>query len=261
MAACWYAAAFDSPAQMLMPGVLPHGDRHYPHPFYMAAGELRPRLERGTEISCMLSVFGNPNPLLGKIVDAMSEAGHSSNWGGRFRIERLVSLTNGLLRVVSRSAGFDPRRNQDWPKWEAPSRQDAGTVTMTFETPLRLRIKGRLQSDPSFSEIIRALLRRIHLLVRLYSHVELEPGWAHGLIESAATVTTRRSHWQLIKASRMSGRQERRIPLDGWLGRVELSGSALGGLFPFLDAGRYVGIGSGTSHGFGCYALDSGGGR
>src|SRR5437867_3073064 len=55
---CWYATAFESSAETCPAGALEHGDRRVPHPFYMATGEMRLELERGTEMQCRLGLFG-----------------------------------------------------------------------------------------------------------------------------------------------------------------------------------------------------------
>ena len=129
-------------------------------------------------------------------------------------------------------------------------------MSLSFLSPVRIITDKRLARDPSFADIVRALLRRIHILATLYSQVNLEKGWAQPLIELAQTIRTVDSHWDYVCETRRSGSQQRDIPMDGVIGGMTVVGD-LTRFKPFFDAGQWIGIGKTTSHGMGCYVVEA----
>jgi hypothetical protein len=238
-ARCWYAAAFDTPAVTHPAKPLHHAEQNRPHPFYLvAAPDERPFLPPGERLPCLLTLFGNQKELAGKILDALAAAGAAGRWGGYFDVESAGSAFGpGPSLVPWRLSPVVPTRRAE----------------IDFVSPLRLRIKGLVQREPAFPEFMRALLRRIHLLVRLYSEVDLPPNWALPLVEGARALDVRHKNWRYMCEARASGRQGRKVAFDGVFGGFIVSGE-LDGLWPFLDAGQWIGVGSSTSHGFGCFA-------
>lgn len=123
---------------------------------------------------------------------------------------------------------------------------------------LRIRTRGRYNPRPGFLAITHALLRRLHLLAAVHAGGPADSGWMRPLLEAADRVRTRRAEWTLYRWSRPSGRQQAEIPMDGLLGEVEAEGE-LGPLLPYLEAGQWLQVGSGTSAGLGAYELTAAG--
>ncbi|MGB9606676.1 MAG: CRISPR system precrRNA processing endoribonuclease RAMP protein Cas6, partial [Bryobacteraceae bacterium] len=63
-----------------------------------------------------------------------------------------------------------------------------------------------------------------------------------------------RSDFQLYRWERTSGRQKRPVAMDGVIGALEATGD-LTPLMPYLRAGEWLHVGSGTSMGMGRYTL------
>lgn len=248
---CWYSIAFDTEAAATGGARLQHGDAHRPHPYYLtAAPDFRSRLEAGTELAVRLCVFGNPEPLFGKLLAAIAEAGGSGNWGGPFRIDRVVSLVNPLQRTH----GVKPF---PFPSWSPPEARDVWRLRIRMTSPLRIREKGQLVRQPDFVRFVLALGRRIHLLAGMYStDVELPRGWSLELAALAAACDVEAYDWQYLREERTSGRQKREVPMDGMLGGLAVQGR-LTELYPFLLAGQWMGVGASTGHGLGGYWVEA----
>jgi len=123
-----------------------------------------------------------------------------------------------------------------------------------FVTPLRIRTEGRYNLRPDFVAITHALLRRIHLLSSIYGEGGGDHTWMHELLRKADEVKTRRADFRLYEWDRMSGRQGRRVQMDGVIGSLEAEGD-LTDLAPYFRAGEWVSVGSGTSMGMGRYRV------
>jgi len=254
---CWYATAFDSAGNVASrsDALLHHGDARVSHPYYLATAPLFEReLAAGSFLPCLLTVFGQPDPLLSKILSALKSAGRSARWGGGFRICRYASaLTPDSSTTIQRQPQIGLVGAM--PRWKPNPTASLNAVRLRFLSPLRLRIAGTVEREPAFPEIVRALLRRIHILAGLYSRVKLEQGWAQSLVDLARTAQVVHSQWTFVGETRRSGRQHRSIPIDGVLGELTVAGD-LSRLWPFLDAGQWTGVGASTSHGLGCFILE-----
>jgi hypothetical protein len=253
---CWYAFAFDSPAALYPEARLTRLDDHTAHPYYFAsAPTFDSQLTAGTLLPCLLTLFGRAEPLLNRLLASLEEAGRSGRWGGRFRIRQVISplvpairLDGGQCKRESPSAG--------WPAWRIPERCQVNAARLRFLSPLRLRIQGTVQRQPAFPEMIRALLRRIHVLAGLYGAATLPDDWKPPFIDQASRAVTLHQEWTYFREDRRSGRQHRRIPIDGVLGELTVAGD-LTALWPFLDVGQWIGMAASTGHGLGAYVLDA----
>jgi hypothetical protein len=254
---CWYSYAFDSPAALFAAAPLQRLDEHNAHPFYLASAlsDLR-TMPAGAALPCLLTVFGRTAPLLNRILNALAEAGQSARWGARFR---LATVTSPLHPEVWREGAHTLVRPAEplWPAWEIPQQRDVRAARLRFLSPLRLRIRGQLQTRPDFTGICRSLLRRIHVLAGLYGGVSAPAGWTSSLLDQAAAAIVVASSGQSFREHRNSGRQHRRIILDGVNGQITVAGD-LSALWPFLEVGQWIGIGASTGHGLGAYVLDQG---
>ncbi len=72
---------------------------------------------------------------------------------------------------------------------------------------------------------------------------------------AAAEVKTFHRHWDYELEHRTSGRQQRKIPMDGVSGVLE-AGGVQGSIWPFLDLAKWLGIGSSTGQGFGAIFVE-----
>jgi CRISPR-associated endoribonuclease Cas6 len=132
--------------------------------------------------------------------------------------------------------------------------QEIKSLTIEFLTPTRLYYNERLVFDLEFHILVRQLLRRISLLS--YFHCGIDPSvWDFkGLINKAqeVKVTDRNLGW--YDWERYSGRQETKINMGGFVGKIAFTGD-LTPFWPYLLLGEYVHVGKGSSFGLGKYEI------
>jgi hypothetical protein len=252
---CWYSLAFESPSNLFPDAALHRTDARVAHPFYLASAPVWDRhLEAGAALPLLLTLAGRPSPLLGRLLESLEEAGRSGRWGGRFHVHRVVSPLNPAI-CFQDAERWSEAGAVAWPGWPVPERREVEGARLRFLSPLRLRIRGEMQRSPQFSSIVGALLRRLQLLAALYGGARLEGDWKAPLIRQAGNLAVAAQSWTYLREQRWSGRQGQSIPIDGMLGEIVVAGD-LSGLWPFLDVGQWLGVGTSTGHGCGAYVLD-----
>jgi len=127
------------------------------------------------------------------------------------------------------------------------------TLHLIFLTPTRLKFEGDLTSDLKFHILFRNLLRRISLLSYFHCGEELEVDF-RGLIKESEAIQTKKSNLRWYDWERYSGRQDTRMKLGGFIGRVTFSG-ALDSFWPYLSLGEFIHVGKGSSFGLGKYEI------
>lgn len=127
-------------------------------------------------------------------------------------------------------------------------------ITLRFVTPTRLRIKGQVLETPSFAQLVSSTSLRLSMLSERWG----DESTAHdyrSMIELAREVSTLDSSLCLMALDRYSNRRHGKIALDGFMGDITFSGSALRELLPLLVAGECLHVGSGTAFGLGRYTI------
>lgn len=124
-------------------------------------------------------------------------------------------------------------------------------VTIHFETPLRMRYKGRFTDNPQFHLLIRNAVRRISSCLYFHHGKELKMDYTR-LFAMAEGVHLEKneSHW--VDWERYSARQEMKMQLGGIIGQATYEGE-LNGFIPWLVAGQVLHIGKQTAFGLGKY--------
>jgi len=249
---CPYSLVFETP---VIPGkfeVL----RKYPnapHPFVLTP-PLDPRtsLPVGAHLTLNLTLIGRGLGYLPHFIHVFDAMGASGRYGGAFRV---TSVASALLDEVTVYDGATRRFLADPPLW-SPAAEPApvNRIRLEFLTPLRIRTEGRYNARPDFVALTHALLRRIHLLAAIYGEGNGDSAWMHPLLAAADRVMTERADFRLYQWSRSSGRQHRRVEMDGVVGTLEATGD-LTALAPYLHAGEWLHVGSGTSMGMGACRL------
>jgi CRISPR/Cas system endoribonuclease Cas6 (RAMP superfamily) len=143
------------------------------------------------------------------------------------------------------------------PLWQAEATTaEVRRLSVEFLTPLRIRTEGRYNLRPDFVAIAQALLRRIHLLSEIHGNGATggDHTWMHELFQKADGVKTEKADFRLYAWDRMSGRQGRRVQMDGVIGSLEAKGD-LTELAAYFRAGEWLSVGSGTSMGMGKYRM------
>ena len=121
----------------------------------------------------------------------------------------------------------------------------ASRVRVSFITPTELKGAER----PEFAVLFARLRDRISTLRALYQDGPLEIDFK-AMAERAATVKMTRCEIQHVDAERVSRNTLQRHSLGGFVGIAEYEGE-LGEFLPYLEIGRYTGVGRQTVWGKG----------
>jgi len=126
-------------------------------------------------------------------------------------------------------------------------------VTVHFSTLTRLKSEGKMQTEPAFHVLYRALLRRVSALCSAHTDVPWETEFAH-LAELARGVEVENSMMQAGSRHRRSDRQERRVEMRGTQGIMVYRGD-LAPFWPLLQLGQVLHVGKSCTFGLGQYRL------
>lgn len=245
---CAYASLFEPQVEEALPNL--KGVKEVPRPFV-----LRPPLV-GTpllpELVFEIVLFGNSWHFLPHIVFALQTMSEEGLGAGRDKFEfRRVTCGDelifdakvGKLRSMGNPLGEDTLFGS--------SQGPAKGLTCEFLTPLRVKYQSHLGPELTFEVFLRALMRRISTLARLYCGFEPDVPYKEMVSCSKEIVMTRNElkwkEWQ-----RYSNRQKTRMQMGGMTGLVTYEGD-LTAFRPLVNLGRYTHAGKGTIFGLGRY--------
>lgn len=176
---------------------------------------------------------------------------------GRFDIEQVELLRNGKTLTIydgaSQTLKMVPPGPSD-PARSHPSRVQ--TLTLTLNTPLRLKQKGHLVTRLDFATFFDALSRRLALLSALYGD-NGQPTVLARLPEHAAAIQTAEDKTFWYDWSRYSTRQKEPMKLGGLRGSITFAGN-LTPFMPWLRLGEVVHVGQGATFGLGAILTSAG---
>ena len=123
-------------------------------------------------------------------------------------------------------------------------------LEVKFETPFRVKYKGRFSQKVPFHLLIRTALRRLSSLEAAYGQGEPEIDYS-GLIKAAEEIKTVREDLRWAEVPRYSSRQKSKMMIGGPVGTVTYKGDDLGRFLSFLKYCEVVHLGKQTFFGFG----------
>ncbi len=127
-------------------------------------------------------------------------------------------------------------------------------ITLNFLTPTRIKYRKEYVKEFDFEALIRSILRRFLTLAEL--HCDYKPKInPQDLLKRAKEVSLLNSETHWYNYTRYSKRQDRRIDLSGFIGRVTFQGK-ISDFLPYIKLGEYIHIGKNTSFGLGRYKFD-----
>jgi CRISPR/Cas system endoribonuclease Cas6 (RAMP superfamily) len=62
---------------------------------------------------------------------------------------------------------------------------------------------------------------------------------------------------RVVQTTRYTQRQEKRVPIEGWTGEVQLTGESVDAIVPLLRAMEVTGVGKGTTMGLGALGVET----
>jgi len=254
---CIYLKVFETPVPNGTP-LLPPGGKA-PHPFVIEPPEGDHRFPVGSPIHLGLTLLGDAEAQLPYFLYAFHRLGEMGLGRGRGRF-RLVEVALANPGAPSRTL-YTPAADRLAPGPYGvalpvvPAHPPAATdraiapLTLHFATPLRLKEGGRYGTHPTFSILIKHLLRRLTLLTAC--HGGGPPALDHrAWIAAAGAVETRSEALQWCDRERYSTRQRAAMRLGGWTGTVTYTGP-WPPFRPLLDVAELLHVGQGATFGFG----------
>jgi hypothetical protein len=125
-------------------------------------------------------------------------------------------------------------------------------ITISFETPLRIKEHDRLSKDIPFNLLIKRLSERAFLLAHF--HCGAEMGDIEGFTKGSENVQTVKNKLRWIDWERYSTRQQARMKFGGWVGEITYKGEFQKYL-PLLKLGEHIHVGKATTFGLGKYRI------
>jgi hypothetical protein len=145
---------------------------------------------------------------------------------------------------------------------------DHPQVTLSFLTPVRIWTHGKLDHELSFTDFMKALLRRIQLLqffhcIQPTAHGAEETGQLklseiRRLLKLSESVETTKTNLRFYDLTRFSTRQRRHTSISGFTGSISVTfpnTKVLADFAPYSSLGVLVHVGKGTSFGLGRYQI------
>ena len=254
---CVYAYVFDTPVPQDSERMRKYP--YAPHPFVIEPPEERDRVYApGETLTFGLVLMGRAIDYLPYFVytfDRMGETGIGRG-RGKFRLEEAYAVgeDSDVRRVYD---GESQSLSGDYPRLSAsalePVKPADGEVQLRFTTPTRIKYQGRLTLELTFEILVRNLLRRISSLAYFHCGGELDLDY-RDMIERAKAVELVHRNLVWYDWERYSARQDERMKLGGFTGRIVFRGD-LDGFGPLLRVGEHLHIGKGTSFGLGRYRI------
>lgn len=257
---CLYVYFFETPLAGESPEDLRY--RNAPHPFVLQILMDGPLcLEAGQLWSFDMTIIGRAiqwTPYLVMAAHRMGDLGIGKG-RGTFDVRRVVSLDpqghaweelycDGTLRLPKKKISLSPLTNG-----EPPLRH--GCLTLRLLTPLRLVAQGVPIRRPDFPTLMATLLRRLENLCQFHGESNEPVGWpvpVAEVLEKARSIRLVENRTRWFDWERYSHRQGRKMRLGGLVGEVVYEGDWQV-LAPFVNAGRWIHVGKGTSFGLGRY--------
>lgn len=125
-------------------------------------------------------------------------------------------------------------------------------ITISFETPLRIKEHDKLSKDIPFNLLIKRLSERAFLLAHF--HCGAEMGDIEGFTKGSENVETVKNKLRWIDWERYSTRQQTKMKLGGWIGEIIYNGNFQKYL-PLLRLGEHIHVGKAVTFGLGKYRI------
>lgn len=128
------------------------------------------------------------------------------------------------------------------------------TVTVSFETPLRIKWQGSYTSDPQFHLLVRNAVRRVTSMLYFHHDGLLMDVDFQSMFKRAEEVELVSNGVKWVDWERYSARQNTKMQLGGMLGEASYRGP-IREFVPWLLAGETLRIGKQTAFGLGKIGL------
>jgi hypothetical protein len=210
------------------------------------------RLAPGETLRFDLLLFGQAVGLQAYAILAVERMARSGLGSGRarFRLALVEAADPGGATRRLFAAGSPPSSVPARPLVRPPGALPPGPVSLHFLTPLRLKVRDRLNDHPTFRGLAFNMLRRV--LEMAHFHVpSAEIDWSfRDYLDRADAVHIAGADLRWHDWERWSQRQQSTMKLGGLVGHLHLEGD-LAPFGPLLRAAEIVHVGKGATFGLG----------
>jgi len=228
-----------------------------PQPFVMLTRFDEPEdVEPGGELEFGLRLFGRAIELFPYVAYSLIELGKEGLGRGRIKFDiQEINQPSQSIAVFRRSSNKLGTLKKEVVRIDG-SPAGTGHITIEFVTPLRLRVAGREARKVSFSDLIRAAVRRLSIMTQFYGLPLADALDTSQLLSGCEAVEVVEDNTQWFEFRRYSGRQKRRVPMGGLIGSMTFVGN-LSKYLPLLELAQVTNLGKATSFGFGRFKVSS----
>lgn len=250
-ATCPYARMFEPSA--LAGG--PSGLADWPRPFVFRATRLDGRtVAPGEAFWFDLNLFDMHRPAIAYLVLAFAQLAREGLGPSRGRadLREVWQLDEGgecVARLYDGERFLLSEAPAPMTLSLAPLAERVERVRLRFVTPTELKSGQQLAEKPEFGVVAGRIRDRVSTLRELYGDGPLEIDF-RGFGERAARVQMTRCEIKRVEVARRSSRTGQVHPIGGFVGEAEYAGE-LGEFVPYLQAGKWVGVGRQTVWGKG----------
>jgi len=226
-----------------------------PHPIVLEPPVPAPhKTEEGDEFSFVLILLDGANEFLPHLLYSMVKLGQEDGIGararqghGRFSIRAITCQDE----VIFSQDGQELKKSNVLKSLELKNNtgNSPGRIEVEFETPFRVKYKGRFSREIPFHLLVRSALRRISSLEEAYGAGEPDLDYP-GLVAKSEAIETVKEELSWKEVPRFSSRQKRKMMIGGPVGKVRYQGE-LGQFLPLLRYCETVHLGKQTFFGLG----------
>lgn len=226
-------------------------------PFILVPPTQARRLKAGDRLTLELRLLGQGCDHLPEFIDAVIYAGDKGlgRGGARYELSKIV-VRDGRRPWVC----FDAMCGWDQAYQPLPSALGSFVrmppncpwrLQIVFDTPTRLVTGGTPSPEPSFEILMRALYRRLNVLLEVHGGETEQLTLLPYLHELGQIESFHQLEW--VDWERTSNRQRQRHVMGGVVGVCEFRGDFLPEWLALLTAGEVLNIGKAATFGMGSY--------
>jgi hypothetical protein len=231
--------------------------KNAPHPYIIIPPLTRRQcFEIGEAIFFDVVLIGKASEYLPYFIYAFTEMGRLGIGKGKGNFDLIsvqtldlkgseTEIFNGTKLLTSLENRIDCKSFRD-EKFQGEE------ITLSFETPVRIKVNERLSSDIPFELLIRRLSERVFLLAHFHCGAELADFGKFAEGSEKVQIMKNKLRWQ--DWERYSSRQQTRMKFGGWIGEITYQGD-FQRFLPLLRLGEHIHVGKVTTFGLGKYRI------
>lgn len=240
---CPYAIIFETPNVATTEKM--RSATHFPHPFSFTPLFAYPSIFlKDDTFHLKLSLFGTAIKFFPHIIHALMQLGKRGIGykRGKYTISQIIDYASGKTIFNGEKI-----LSQDIQSFVFSDEFKGNRLTLSFFTPCKIKLHGEYLRQFNMKIIIENIKRRIENISYFFGENPVEINVNHINYNDIACVKSD-LRWAINK--RFSKRKHQHMYLGGFLGEVQIEG-ALNAVYPLLEVGEVINIGSNTSFGFG----------